>query len=106
MTDAWCDDDGSRRTVAWHVYIIECCDGSFYTGITNDLVRRLQQHNTGRAARYTRGRRPVVLRYDEPCASRAQALRRESAIKRLSRAQKSALMQVLADPVARRRARA
>ncbi|MHB8455309.1 MAG: GIY-YIG nuclease family protein [Acidiferrobacterales bacterium] len=93
------DSDRARRAQAWHVYIIECRDGSLYTGITNDLARRIRQHNAGRAARYTRGRGPVVMRYFELCVSRAQALRREWAVKRLSRVQKQALLR---NPVGRR----
>ncbi len=99
MTDSGRDNDGARRAQVWHVYIIECRDGSLYTGITNDLVRRIRQHNAGRAARYTRGRGPVVMRYCEICLSRAQALRREWAVKRLTRVQKQALIR---DPAGRR----
>ncbi len=79
-------------TGAWRVYILECSDGSLYTGITNDLPRRLHQHDLGRAARYTRGRGPVTLRHSEACATRAEALRREYEIKRLSRIRKLALI--------------
>ena len=76
----------------WVVYILECADGTLYTGITDDLARRLKAHNTGRGAKYTRGRGPVELRYQEPCADHGMALRREIAIKRLSRAEKRALI--------------
>ncbi len=79
-------------TGTWVLYILECSDGTFYTGITNNMQRRLDQHNAGRAARYTRGRRPVTLRYVEPCAGRSQALVREAAIKRLARHAKQRLM--------------
>ena len=61
----------------WFVYILECRDGSLYTGITNDIERRLQQHNDGTGARYTRSRRPVRLRYHEICENRSAALLRE-----------------------------
>ncbi len=77
---------------AWVVYIVECRDGSYYTGITNDLARRLAEHNAGTAARYTRSRRPVTLRYCEPVADRAQALAREWAVKLLTRREKDALI--------------
>jgi putative endonuclease len=77
---------------AWFLYILECSDGTFYTGITNNVERRLQQHNAGSAARYTRGRRPVTLRYREPCSGRSQALVREAAVKRLARDDKRRLM--------------
>ena len=76
----------------WMLYILECSDGTLYTGITNDMDRRVDQHNAGKAARYTRGRRPVSLRYCEPYTTRSQALVREAAIKRLTRAAKHRLM--------------
>jgi putative endonuclease len=83
----------SGNTAAWVVYIVECRDGSYYTGITNDLTRRVAEHNAGTAARYTRSRRPVALRYHEPAADRAQALARECAVKLLTRREKNALIQ-------------
>jgi putative endonuclease len=78
---------------AWWVYLLRCADGSLYTGITTDLARRLAEHNGegGVGARYTRSRRPVQLAYAEAAASRAEAARREAAIKRLDRARKLAL---------------
>jgi predicted GIY-YIG superfamily endonuclease len=76
---------------AWYVYIVECRDGSLYTGITNDLERRVQEHNEGTASRYTRSRRPVVLRYSEPQPSRSAALIRECAIKLMTPREKRAL---------------
>lgn len=77
---------------SWLVYILECNDGSFYTGITNELERRLRQHNNGSASRCTRSRLPVKVIYQECCASRSQALSREMAIKSLTRAGKQKLM--------------
>lgn len=76
----------------WYVYIMECSDGSFYTGVTNDIERRHQQHNDGSASRYTRSRRPVVLRYQEMCGNRSEALIRECALRLLSRKEKEALI--------------
>ncbi len=78
----------------WFVYILRCADGSFYTGITRDVVRRVNEHNHDdlAAAKYTRGRRPVMLVYREACLSRADACRREFAIKQLNRGQKAALI--------------
>ena len=70
------------------VYILTCGDGSFYTGISTDVSRRLEEHNSGRGARYTRARLPVGLVYQESSATRGDALKREAAIKRLSRAAK------------------
>lgn len=77
----------------WLVYMVECRDGSLYTGITNDLARRLSQHNDGTAARYTRSRRPVQLRYHEVCENRAAALVRECAVRLLSPKEKWALVE-------------
>jgi predicted GIY-YIG superfamily endonuclease len=81
-----------RRDVPWQVYILRCADGTLYTGITNDLARRLRQHRAGRASRYTRSRLPVELVHSEPARHRRAALRREAAIKALPRAQKLTLI--------------
>lgn len=70
------------------VYILECADSTLYTGWTTDLERRLEEHNTGRGARYTRGRRPVELIYYEEVADQSTALRREAVIRRLHRSAK------------------
>ena len=78
--------------MAWHVYIIECSDGSLYTGITNDLDRRITAHNDGRGAKYTKSRRPVRLRYSELAADRKNATQREYAIKSLRKAEKMRLI--------------
>ena len=81
------------------VYILRCGDGTLYTGWTNDLDRRLRTHAAGKGAKYTRSRLPVALVYRERCADRSEAMRRECELKRLSRAQKLALIEgrVLAD---------
>ena len=76
----------------WCVYILRCADGSFYTGITNDLPRRFKQHNAGTASRYTRSRLPVELVYQEAQANRSLASKREVAIKALSRHKKQLLI--------------
>jgi putative endonuclease len=70
------------------VYVLRCGDGSLYTGATNDLDRRLARHGAGSGARYTRSRLPVELAYRERCGDRGAALRREAAIKQLSRSEK------------------
>ena len=75
-----------------YVYIVECADGTLYTGWTDDVAKRVAGHNAGRGAKYTRSRRPVVLRYYEEMPDRASALSREAAIKRLSRAAKQQLI--------------
>ncbi len=69
----------------WYVYIIECREGSLYTGITNNLEKRMAAHNDGTAARFTRGRGPIRLRYCEKQVDRSAATRRETRIKKLSR---------------------
>lgn len=77
----------------WYVYIVQCRDNTLYTGISTDPMTRVVEHNTGQnGAKYTRARRPVSLLYTEPAASRSAALKREIAIKRLSRKAKLALI--------------
>ena len=76
----------------WLVYLLRCRDGSLYTGITNDLPKRLKAHAAGKASRYTRSRLPVTLAYSEPQRSKSAALKREAAIKRLRRAEKDRLL--------------
>ena len=72
----------------WCVYILECADGTLYTGITNDLANRLKAHNDGKGAKYTRGRGPVILRCCEACPDHSSALVRELQIKKLTREEK------------------
>ena len=76
----------------WFLYILKCSDGSFYTGISNNIEERLKQHNSGKASKYTRARRPVVLIYTEELDGKSQALKREMEIKRLNRKQKEQLV--------------
>ena len=76
----------------WYVYILECADDTFYTGVTRDLDARVKQHNAGDGARYTRARRPVRLIYSEKAPDRSAAQSREYAIKQLSRKEKSRLI--------------
>lgn len=75
----------------WQVYLLRCADGSYYTGVTTDLQRRLSEHNAGQGARYTRSRLPAALVYSEAAVDRAAAQRREYAIRRLGRAEKERL---------------
>ena len=75
----------------WIVYILQCNDGTLYTGITRNLSRRLTAHNSGKGAKYTRCRRPVSIVHTEPCADKSHALRREFQIKQLNRSEKLAL---------------
>jgi putative endonuclease len=76
--------------VEWSVYILQCADGSLYTGVARDLEKRLQQHNGQLAGgpRYTSGRRPVTLLWSDPAPDRSTAQQREAAIKKLARAAK------------------
>ncbi len=76
----------------WTVYILECGDGTLYTGITDDLARRLKAHAEGRGAKYTRGRGPLTLRYREAVADKSAALKRECALKRLRKYEKMAII--------------
>lgn len=86
-------EKGESSSEPWHLYILLCADGSFYTGVTKDIERRLAQHNAGKGARYTRTRTPVLLAYQETCESRSQALVRECNVKALSRKEKENLVQ-------------
>jgi len=78
--------------MSWTVYLARCRDGSLYTGVTTDPERREAEHNSGNGGSYTRSRLPLVLVYCEPAKDRSGALRREWAIKRLSRVQKEYLV--------------
>ena len=80
-----------RREKPWFLYILECNDKTFYTGVTNNLERRLKMHNAGRASRYTRTRTPVKLLYHEICKNRTQALICECAVKAFPKKRKAAL---------------
>lgn len=76
----------------WKLYILRCGDGSLYTGITTDLEKRLEAHRIGRGAKYTRGRGPLELVYQEECGDHSAALKRELEIKALTRVQKEELL--------------
>ncbi len=75
-----------------YTYILECCDGTFYCGWTNDLENRIKAHNEGKGAKYTKPRRPVKLVYFETFDTREEAMKREYRIKQLTRAQKEKLI--------------
>lgn len=75
----------------YYVYMLRCADGTLYIGSTADVARRVAVHNAGKGAKYTRGRRPVQVVYQECLPDQSAALRREIALKRLSRAEKLAL---------------
>lgn len=76
----------------WWLYILRCGDGSLYTGITMDVQARLEQHRSGKGAKYTRGRGPLELVYTEECEDHSTALKRELQIKSLTRQQKTELI--------------
>ena len=82
----------------WFVYILQCADGTFYTGMTDDVIRREAAHNSGKGAKYTRGRTPVQVVYSEECESYSAALKREYAIKKLRRQEKMELLQKANSP--------
>ncbi len=84
--------DKETKEMKAFTYIVECADGSLYTGWTNDLDKRMERHNSGAGAKYTRGRRPVRLVYYEAYATKQEAMKREAAIKRLGRAEKLKLI--------------
>lgn len=81
-----------HRSLDWTVYILLCADGTLYTGITNDLERRMAEHGAGQGAKYTKGRRPLELVYQEICQGRGLASKRESQIKSLDRKAKLLLV--------------
>ena len=76
----------------WHVYIVQCADQTLYTGVAKDVSARVDQHNAGCGAKYTRGRRPVELVYQERVVDQSAALRREFRIKRMERSAKRRLI--------------
>lgn len=78
--------------MAWYVYILRCGDGSLYTGITDDVPRRLAAHRSGKGAKYTRGRGPLELVFTQQVEDKSAALRREAEIKKLRRAEKENLI--------------
>ena len=77
----------------WYLYILRCRDGSLYTGITTDVEKRFEAHQSGKGAKYTRGRGPLELVYRETCGDRSTALKRELAVKALTREQKMELIE-------------
>ena len=79
--------------MGYWIYILRCADGTLYTGSTDDVPRRLGTHNAGKGAKYTRGRVPVAVVYQEELENRSQALKREAAVKKLKRCEKIALIE-------------
>ncbi len=77
----------------WYLYILRCKDNTLYTGITTDVEKRLEAHRNGKGAKYTRGRTPLELVYREACESHSHALKRELAVKALTRGEKEILIQ-------------
>ncbi|MDR1292419.1 MAG: GIY-YIG nuclease family protein, partial [Clostridiales Family XIII bacterium] len=83
----------SEKQNKHYVYIAECADGTYYTGYTTDVKSRAKAHNEGKGAKYTRSRRPVKITYTETFDEKSEALKREAAIKRMSRKAKAALIE-------------
>ena len=81
----------------WYLYILRCGDDTLYTGITTDVQRRLADHRAGKGAKYTRGRGPLELVYEEKCGTHSDALRRELEVKALKRLDKEKLLQDMKD---------
>ncbi len=81
-----------KTAIDWSLYILKCSDGSFYTGITNNIERRFKMHQDGKASRYTRTRRPVEILYSETCGDRSRALIRECEVKEWPKKKKEALI--------------
>lgn len=81
----------------WKLYILRCGDGSLYTGITTDVEKRLEVHRSGKGAKYTRGRGTLELVYREECEDHSAALRRELAIKAMTREEKAQLVESFAE---------
>jgi len=82
------DPPKSNPTPIWHLYLIECVDGSYYTGVTTDVERRYSQHVIGKGARYTRSHKPMRLLASRAVGSRSEALKAELAVKRLPKEEK------------------
>ena len=76
----------------WYLYVLRCGDGTLYTGITTDVEKRFAAHQSGKGAKYTRGRGPLEMVHREKCADHSEALKREHAFKQLSREQKLAFL--------------
>lgn len=76
----------------WYLYILRCKDDTLYTGITTNVEKRLHQHRLGRGAKYTRGRAPLTLVYQEVCVNHTEALKREAFVKKMTRKDKEALI--------------
>ncbi len=83
----------SLNSTDWFVYIVQCSDSSLYTGVTNNLNHRIEQHNKKKGAKYTKNRTPVILVYYETTVDRSKAQKREYEIKQLSKQQKTILCQ-------------
>jgi len=87
----------AKPKAAYFVYMLECADGTYYTGSTNDVEKRVTAHNAAKSrTKYTRSRLPVQLIYTEQCANKSTAMKREAAIKRMEHFEKSALMDTTA----------
>ena len=84
--------------MSWYVYILRCGDGTFYTGIARDATRRLEEHRAGKGAKYTRGRGPLELIYQETCPDRSAALQREAAVLNIEYAEDCTVIEAVVKP--------
>lgn len=82
-----------EENLTWYVYLVQCADGTLYTGCTNDVIKRIKTHNEGNGAKYTRSRLPVKLVYQEEVSDRSQAQQREAQLKKFTRQEKLQLIQ-------------
>jgi putative endonuclease len=86
------ENHSQNNTLIWYIYIVECQDSTYYTGMTSDLARRVKEHKTGNGSRYTKSRRPIKLKYFEITSTRSEAVKREMEIKNYSRKKKKELI--------------
>ncbi len=82
-----------EKKANYYIYILECCDGSYYTGYTTNVEKRLAVHQDGKGAKYTKGRLPLSLVYEESYQTKSEALKREYAIKQLTKSQKKLMIE-------------
>ena len=86
------EDVVKRLNSIWWVYIVECSDGTLYTGISNNVSKRISDHNEGKGAKYTRGRLPVALKWSKVCDNKSEASKLENKIKKMSKKEKLKLI--------------
>ena len=93
--DRWGQDHIDKLTGLWSIYVVRCSDGTLYCGISNNITKRIDAHNNGKGAKYTKSRLPVSLVYSEEIGTMSAAMRRERQIKKMTRRQKNDLIDSL-----------